>query len=310
MSDFEETSQADFAFVADETHAGERLDRVIADQVEDLSRTRIQTLIKEGLVTINGESGKPSYKLEEGDQIAVHLPEPETSEVIPEDIPLDVLHEDADLIAINKPAGMVVHPSYGHTSGTLVNAVLYRWPELREVGDQHRAGIVHRLDKDTSGVIVVARTPKAHRALAEQFEQRRTVKKYLALVEGNPETPTGRIEAPIGRDQRQRKRMAVVRDGREATSEFKVLEYYADQALLEVRIFTGRTHQIRVHLAFIGHPIVGDDVYGFRKQRIKMKRNFLHAAELTVYSPTTGEPLTFRAPLDAGLQNILDKLPR
>ncbi|GAB4572432.1 MAG: RluA family pseudouridine synthase [Anaerolineae bacterium] len=316
MSDFDEPTAfgaptaADFELTVDEADAGTRLDRLIAEQVEDLSRTRIQTLIKDGLVTVNGAASKPAYKLEAGDRIAVHLPEPETSEIVPEDIPLDVLYEDNDLIAINKPAGMVVHPSYGHTSGTLVNAVLYRWPELREVGDQHRAGIVHRLDKDTSGVIVVARTPRAHRALAEQFEQRRTTKKYLALVEGNPQSASGRIEAPIGRDPRQRKRMAVIRDGREAITEYTVLEYYADHALLEVRIFTGRTHQIRVHLAFIGHPIVGDDVYGYRKQRIKLKRNFLHAAELTVYSPTTGEPLTFRAPLPAGLQNILDKLPR
>ncbi len=310
MSDFDDTPQADFAFSVDDTTHGERLDRVIADQVEDLSRTRIQALIKAGLVTVNGAPSKASSRLENGDAVAVHLPEPEISEVVPEDIPLEVLYEDDDLIAINKPAGMVVHPSYGHVSGTLVNGVLYRWPELREVGDQHRAGIVHRLDKDTSGVIIVARTPVAHRALAEQFEQRRTIKKYLALVEGNPSTPTGRIETPIGRDPRQRKRMAVVRGGREAVSEFTVLEYYADQALLEVRIFTGRTHQIRVHLAYIGHPIVGDDVYGFRKQRIKLKRNFLHAAELTVYSPTSGEPLTFKAPLPAGLQNILEKLPR
>lgn len=310
MSEFDDMPQADFTFVVDEADAGARLDKVIAEQVDDLSRTRIQALIKAGQITVNGASSKASYKLEAGDNIAVHLPEPETSEVVPEDIPLDVLYEDDDLIAINKPAGMVVHPSYGHSSGTLVNGVLYRWPELREVGDQHRAGIVHRLDKDTSGVIVVARTPKAHRSLAEQFEQRRTKKKYLALVEGNPVNSTGRIEAPIGRDHRQRKRMAVVREGREATSEYKVLELYAHHALLEVRIFTGRTHQIRVHLAFIGHPIVGDDVYGYRKQRIKMKRNFLHAAELTVYSPTTGEPLTFTAPLPVSLQNTLDKLPR
>lgn len=310
MSDFDELSQADFAFVAAQADAGARLDKVIADHVESLSRTRIQTLIKADLITVNQSASKASYKVEVGDQIAVRLPEPETSEVVPEDIPLDVLYEDDDLIAINKPAGMVVHPSYGHATGTLVNGVLYRWPELREVGDQHRAGIVHRLDKDTSGVIVVARTPQAHRALAEQFAQRRTVKKYLALVEGNPENSTGRIEAPIGRDHRQRKRMAVVHNGREAASEFKVLEYYANHALLEVQIFTGRTHQIRVHLAFIGHPIVGDDVYGFRKKHIKLKRNFLHAAELTVYSPTTGEPLKFAAPLPVGLQNILDKLPR
>ncbi|MBN2470487.1 MAG: RluA family pseudouridine synthase [Anaerolineae bacterium] len=306
----DEITPPDFELVADDADAGVRLDKLVADQVEDLSRTRIQALIKDGSVTVNGEVLKPSYRIELGDRIAVHLPEPETSEVVPEDIPLDVLYEDDDLIAINKPAGMVVHPSYGHTSGTLVNAVLYRWPELREVGDTYRAGIVHRLDKDTSGVIVVAKTPRAHRSLAEQFEQRTTVKKYLALVEGNPESNTGRIEAPIGRDQRQRKRMAVVRGGRESVTEFKVLAYYAEQALLEVRIFSGRTHQIRVHMAFIGHPVVGDTVYGYRKQRIGLKRNFLHAAELTVHSPSTGQPLTFSTPLPAGLQNILDKLPR
>jgi 23S rRNA pseudouridine1911/1915/1917 synthase len=304
----DENSQPDFEFTAEQP--GVRLDKLIAAELDDLSRTRIQTLIKEGLITVDGESAKASYRVEGGEQIAITLPPPEISEVLPENIALDVLYVDDDLIAINKPAGMVVHPSYGHTSGTLVNAVLYRWPELQQVGDEHRAGIVHRLDKDTSGVIVVARTPQAHRALAEQFEQRTTVKKYLALVEGNPASATGRIEVPIGRDPRQRKRMAPVRSGREAVTEFTVLEYYAEHTLLEVRIFTGRTHQIRVHLAFIGHPVVGDDVYGYHKQRIKMKRNFLHAAELTIHSPTTGEPLTFTAPLPAGLQNILDKLPR
>lgn len=302
------TPTPDYIFTAETS--GVRLDRLIADQVPDLSRTRIQALIKSGQITVNGASCKASLKLEGGEAIAITLPPPEISHIEPENIPLDVLYEDADLIVINKPAGMVVHPAYGHSSGTLVNAVLYRWPELREVGDQHRAGIVHRLDKDTSGVIVVARTPQAHRALAEQFAARTTHKLYLALVEGNPESMTGRIEAPIGRDTRQRKQMAVTRDGREAVSEFKVVELYADHALLEVTILTGRTHQIRVHLAFIGHSVVGDSVYGRRKQRIKMKRNFLHAAELSIDSPSTGERLTCKAPLPVGLQNILDKLPR
>ncbi len=304
-----ENQQPDFVFTADTP--GERLDRALAARIPDLSRTRIQALIKAGHITVNGSpSGKPSYRLEGGEVIAVYLPPPERSEIVPEDIPLVVLYEDEDLIAIDKPAGMVVHPAYGHTSGTLVNAVLYRWPELAQVGDQHRAGIVHRLDKDTSGVIVVARTPQAHRALAAQFEARTTRKRYLALVEGNPASATGRIEAPIGRNPRQRKQMAVVRKGREAITEFNVLAYYADHALLEIFPRTGRTHQIRVHLAFIGHPIVGDTVYGRRKQRIKLKRHFLHAADLTVRSPSTGEPLTFSAPLPVGLQNILDKLPR
>jgi 23S rRNA pseudouridine1911/1915/1917 synthase len=304
----EENNLPDFEFTVEK--AGIRLDKLIATRLSELSRTRIQTLIKEGLITVNGEPSKASYKTEGGEEIAVFLPPPEVSEVLPENIRLDVLYEDADLIAINKPAGMVVHPSAGHSTGTLVNAVLYHWPELQQVGDEYRAGIVHRLDKDTSGVIIVARTPQAHRSLAEQFEQRTTTKKYLALVEGTPDTLTGRIEAPIGRNPKDRKRMAVVRDGREAVSEFTVLEQYAHHALVEVRILTGRTHQIRVHMAFIGHPVVGDAIYGYRKQRIKMKRNFLHAAELTVHSPTTSEPLTFKAPLPAGLQNTLDKLPR
>jgi 23S rRNA pseudouridine1911/1915/1917 synthase len=304
----EENNLPDFEFTVEK--AGIRLDKLIATRLSELSRTRIQTLIKEGLITVNGEPSKASYKTEGGEEIAVFLPPPEVSEVLPENIRLDVLYEDADLIAINKPAGMVVHPSAGHSTGTLVNAVLYHWPELQQVGDEYRAGIVHRLDKDTSGVIIVARTPQAHRSLAEQFEQRTTTKKYLALVEGTPDTLTGRIEAPIGRNPKDRKRMAVVRDGREAVSEFTVLEQYAHHALVEVRILTGRTHQIRVHMAFIGHPVVGDAIYGYRKQRIKMKRNFLHAAELTVHSPTTSEPLTLKAPLPAGLQNTLDKLPR
>jgi 23S rRNA pseudouridine1911/1915/1917 synthase len=299
----------DFEFTAGEDDAGLRLDKVIAEMVDDLSRTRIQALIKDGQITVDNERSKPAYRLEGGETIAIFLPPPETSEVVPENIPLDVLYEDDDLIAINKPAGMVVHPSYGHDSGTLVNAVLHRWPELRQVGDEYRAGIVHRLDKDTSGVIVVARTPQAHRHIAAQFADRTTHKTYLALVEGNPENLTGRIEAPIGRDPRQRKRMAVVRNGREAITEFTVKHYYAHQALMSITIHTGRTHQIRVHMAFIGHPVVGDRIYGYRKQRIKLKRNFLHAAELTIQSPASGDPLTFNAPLPVGLQNILDKLP-
>ncbi len=289
---------------------GDRLDRLVADCLPDLSRTRIQALIKEGRVTVNGAPSKPAYRVEEGERIAVYLPPPEPSAFLPEAIPLDVLYEDADLIALNKPAGMVVHPAHGHTSGTLVNAALYRWPELRQVGDEYRAGIVHRLDKDTSGVIVIARTPAAHRALAEQFAGRSVSKRYLALVEGHPDSPTGRIEAPIGRDPRQRKQMAVVRGGREAISEFRLLASYADYALLEVVIFTGRTHQIRVHLAFIGHPVVGDTVYGHRRQRLRLDRHFLHAAELTLHSPTTGEPLTFAAPLPGELARILDDLAR
>ena len=232
-----EHDEPDYEFSADVP--GERLDKLLADMLDDLSRTRLQALIKEGRVRVDGAVVKPSYKVEGGETLTIFLPPPETSAVIPQDIPLDVIYEDDDLIAINKPAGMVVHPAYGHDTGTLVNAVLFRWPQLAEVGDEHRAGIVHRLDKDTSGVILVTKTPQAHRAIAAQFEQRQTEKHYLALVEGHPDSSTGRIEAPIGRDPRQRKRMAVVRGGREAISEFKVLEYYDEFALLDVQIFTG-----------------------------------------------------------------------
>ncbi len=303
-----ESDEPDYLFTVETP--GERLDKLLAETLPDLSRTRLQALIKEGRVLVDGKTSKPSLKLDGEEEIAIYLPPPVVSEVLPENIPLDVLYEDDDLIAIDKPAGMVVHPALGHESGTLVNAVLYRWPGLAQVGDEARAGIVHRLDKDTSGVIVVTKTPQSHRDIAAQFEARETEKHYLALVEGNPSSTTGRIEAPIGRDPQQRKRMAVVRDGRDAITEFKVLEYYAEQALLDVRILTGRTHQIRVHLAFIGHPVVGGWIYGVHKQRIKLKRCFLHAHSLTLRSPSTGQLLTFTAPLPAGLQNILDKLPR
>ena len=302
------TNNPDFTWTAET--GGARLDKALADALADLSRNQIQALIREGRILVNGAPSKPSYRLEGGEQIAVTLPQPDTTAYLPEAIPLDVLYEDADLVAINKPAGMVVHPAYGHTSGTLVNALLHHWPEVAQVGDAHRAGIVHRLDKDTSGVIVIARTPEAYRDLQAQFAARSVTKRYLALVERHPQTATGRIEAAIGRDPRQRKRMAVTRDGREAVSEYKVLVFYAERALLEVFPKTGRTHQIRVHLAFIGCPVVGDRVYGFRKQRLKLKRLFLHAADLAIRSPTSGDPLTFSAPLPVGLQNTLDKLPR
>lgn len=303
-----ELQEPDYLFIAE--NPGERLDKAMADYLDDVSRTRIKTLIKEERVTVNGEVQKPSYKLEGNEEIAVYLPPPVISKLVPEDIPLDVIYEDDDMIVINKEAGMVVHPAHGHEHGTLVHALLYRWPELAQVGDQHRAGIVHRLDMDTSGVMVIAKTPQAHRAIAMQFEDRTVKKSYIALVEGNPKSDVGRIEAPIGRDRNQRKRMAVVRGGREAISEFKVLEYYAQQALVEIAIHTGRTHQIRVHMAFIGHPVVGDTTYGYSKQRFKMKRNFLHAARLSLQSPTTGETLTFEAELPYALQNMLSKLPK
>jgi 23S rRNA pseudouridine1911/1915/1917 synthase len=290
---------------------GERLDKAIAQRFEQLSRSQIQSLIKAGHVLIEGKPAKASYRIEGGEQIRMKIPLPsEDSAPKAEAIPLDILYEDDQVAVINKPAGMVVHPAFGHNSGTLVNAVLARWPEIATFSEAGRAGIVHRLDKETSGVILVAKTAAALEDLREQFKARTVHKTYVALVDGIPTTPEGMIDAPIGRDPRQRKRMAVIHAGREAVTEFRVLEIYAQHALLEVSPQTGRTHQIRVHLSFVGFPVMGDTVYGHRKQSIKMKRHFLHAAAITFAQPETGEAITVEAPLPVGLQDILNKLPR
>jgi len=296
-------------FVA--TEAGERLDKALAARLDTLSRSQIQALIRDGQVLVNGQAIKASYRLADGDAVSITLPEDTADhEPSPEAIPLDIVYEDDQVAVVNKPAGMVVHPAFGHSSGTLVNAVLARWPEIASFSEPSRAGIVHRLDKDTSGVLVVAKTRAALESLRAQFQAREVRKRYLALVDGAPETPEGVIDAPIGRDPAQRKRMAVRHDGREALTEFRVVEHYADYSLVEVYPKTGRTHQIRVHLAFIGHPVAGDTVYGRRKQAIKLKRHFLHAAAITFTPPGSREAVTAEAPLPPGLENILAKLPR
>ena len=303
------TPQSIVRLVAEE--GGERLDKFAAAALGDVSRAEIQRLVKAGGVLVNGRAERASYRLEPGDVVELTLPERDVPTVQPEEVELEVLYEDADLVAVNKPAGMVTHPAFGNLSGTLVNAALARWPEMRDVGPElARAGVVHRLDKDTSGVIVLARTPEALRALQRQFRRRTVYKRYLALVEGVPGSPGGIIEAPIGRDPKNRKRMSVVKGGREAVSRYDVLEDLGSNALVAVEPGTGRTHQIRVHLAWLGNPIVGDRLYGYRKQRIGLKRLFLHAAELHVDSPSTGERLEFRAPLPASLEDILAKLRR
>ncbi len=292
---------------------GERLDKVLTQRLATVSRVKVQQLIKEGHVTINGKPGKASHRLEGEDAVVVRLVgeilSPAMTEIAQaEPMPLDVVYEDADLAAINKPAGMVVHPAAGHTSGTLVNALLARWPQVAQVGGRDRAGIVHRLDKDTSGVLLIAKTEPARLNLMAQFAARTVEKRYLALVEGIPATPTGEINAPLARDPAQRKRMAVVRNGRPAVSFYRVLRTFEGYTLLEVLPKTGRTHQIRVHLAFIGHPIVGDSVYGHRKQRFKLDRHFLHAESLSLVSPSTGESITVHAPLPPELASIVDSL--
>jgi 23S rRNA pseudouridine1911/1915/1917 synthase len=292
---------------------GERLDKLIVEHIGDaFSRAQIQTLIKGGKVTVDGIQIKPGIKLKGGEQVIVILPPPKAPESVrPEAIDLSILYEDADIAVIDKPAGMTVHPGLGNESGTVVNAILSRWPEIGLMnGEEKRAGIVHRLDKDTSGLMVIAKSDATRRKLMAQFQARTVEKLYLALLEKMPPTQTGRIDAPIARDPKQRKRMAVTRGGRPAITEYEVIEhdFIGEEALVRVKLLTGRTHQIRVHMAFMGCPIVGDTVYGFRKQRLKLKRHFLHATSLAFDHPRTGQRLHFTSPLPAGLQNVLDKL--
>jgi 23S rRNA pseudouridine1911/1915/1917 synthase len=296
---------------------GQRLDKHVTQMVPDLSRSRAQKLIEGGLVTVNGGTAKPSYPVEVGDLVVVRIPPPETLEVQPESIPLDIIYEDEDIIVVNKPPGMVVHPAYGHRTGTLVNAVLAHCPDLAGVEGDQRPGIVHRLDKDTSGLIIVAKNDLARRHLQRQFKRREVKKVYLALLEGHLEPAQGVIEAPIGRDKKRRKRMAVVEGGREARTAYRVVEYFGAgvrsraHTLVEARPETGRTHQVRVHFASIGHPLAGDPVYGFRKQRLSgLRRQFLHAQALGFHLPGTEEYIEFAAELPDDLREVLEELRR
>lgn len=292
---------------------GERLDKVIALKLPELSRTQAQRLIEQGCVTVNGEVvRKPAFKLESLASLTVSLPAPAPAAHAAEPIPLAIVFENQDLLVINKPAGMVVHPAAGHVGSTLVNAVLGHDSEIEGVGDEARPGIVHRLDKDTSGLIVVAKNDAAHRSLQRQFSERSVEKIYLALVDGSPPTDTGRIEAAIARDLNERKRMALVSEskgGKPALTEYRVVEKFAAHSLLECRPLTGRTHQIRLHLAHVLKcPIVGDTVYGRRKPTLPLERHFLHAARLTLTLPRTRKRQTFTAPLPEDLERMLESL--
>jgi 23S rRNA pseudouridine1911/1915/1917 synthase len=294
------------------TEDGPRLDKFLAGRLGDLSRAAVQRLIDEGAVTVNGEGVKASYKVRAGDQVVAHLPAEEADDLVPEALPLEVVYEDAALLVVNKPAGLVVHPAPGHAHGTLVNAVLAHCPDLAGSGDR-RPGIVHRLDRDTSGLIVIAKNEKVRRALQRQFKERQVDKSYLALLDGHLQPGWGRIEAPLGRDPVHRQRMAVLPGGREAITEYHVLERFAhavgpaagDYSLVEVEPQTGRTHQIRVHFASIGHPVVGDRVYGRRKVQLPVQRQFLHAQRLEFKHPTTGRGMNLEAPLADDLAAVL-----
>ncbi|MFN8483577.1 MAG: RluA family pseudouridine synthase [Anaerolineae bacterium] len=285
---------------------GERLDKYLADARPDLSRSAIQRLIKDGDILVNGHPAKASQRVAAHDRVSVRVPPPQPLDAVPApQIAVDILYQDADLLVINKPAGLVVHPAHGHSDDTLVNALLAHVPDLAGIGGVQRPGIVHRLDKDTSGLLLVAKNDRAQQALQAQFKGRSVDKVYLALVEGRVALPRGRIDAPIGRDPRERTKMAVVPDGRPAQTEFRVLETLDDTTLVEAHLLTGRTHQARVHLASIGHPIVGDRVYGRRKARAGVTRQLLHAYRLAFDLPATGERVEFTAPVPEDFRQAL-----
>lgn len=289
----------------------DRLDKFLAIKLPDFSRSRLQALIKEGMVMVNQQAiTKTGFVVEKGNVIEILVPETVSSELVPEKIDLDVVFENSDLAVINKPAGMVVHPAAGHDTGTLVHAALARFTDLQGIGGELRPGVVHRLDKDTSGLIMIAKNEKAHRWLQEQFKSRKVEKVYIALVDGKPPTPTGRIEAAIARDPSHRKKMAVVSDmkGRASTTEYRTLESFREHTLLEAHPETGRTHQIRLHLAFLKCPITGDTVYGRSHPSVDIKRHFLHAARLKINLPGEKTASLFEAPLPPELLAILDYL--
>lgn len=288
-----------------------RLDRFLARASDQVSRSRWQALIKEGLVLVDGQVVRqPSAQLRGGERVTAQIPDPRPTSLQAEPIPLDILYEDQHLIAVNKPAGMVVHPSAGHSSGTLVHAVLAHDPDIEGVGGERRPGVVHRLDKGTSGVIVLAKDDGTHRWLQEQFKRRTVEKAYLALVLGRPPSPQGIIDAPIARHSTQRKRMAVVPrgQGREARTVFRTLEVLGGHTLLRVEPETGRTHQIRVHLEYLGTPLAGDRVYGRSKPSLALQRPFLHAYELSIPQPEGDTRWHFLAPLPGDLRRVLAEL--
>lgn len=275
---------------------GVRLDKYLCEMKEQLSRNQVQRLIEQGKVLVNGKLEKASYRLEADDEVTYEIPAPQELQVNPEPIALDIVYEDADVVVINKPQGMVVHPANGNYTGTLVNALLYHCRDLSGINGVMRPGIVHRIDKDTSGLLVAAKNDTAHRNLALQIQEHTVKRVYLALVHGNIVEPGGIIEAPIGRSASDRQKMAVItKNSKEAVTEYLVLERLGKYTLVECRLKTGRTHQIRVHMAYINHPVVGDPKYGYKKEEIKINGQALHARKLAFKHPRSGEWLEFSA---------------
>jgi len=293
--------QNPYSFIADEPET--RLDKYVSQKCSEFSRTYIQKLISDGHITVNDHTAKVGLKLNIGDRVNIIIPPATPSPLSPEAIPLNIIYEDDDLLVVDKPAGLAIHPAPGHPSHTLVNAILSHLPSLAETSDSLRPGIVHRLDKDASGIMVVAKNNTAQLNLIDQFKTRSVVKAYLVLVKGHLTPENGIIEAPIGRDPRNRKRMAVVAEGREARTRYHVIKYIGNYTLLEVRTETGRTHQIRVHLLAIGYPVVGDATYGVKSAFLS--RQFLHACRLGFHLPSTGEYVEFTSDLPSDLAQAL-----
>jgi len=295
-------------YTIDEENVGKRLDLFVSENEVDMSRSFVQGIIEKQQVKVNGQIKKSNYKLRIGDQVQVELAEPVELQVEAEDIPLDIVYEDRDVIVINKPQDMVVHPAPGNYTGTLVNGLLHHCKDLSGINGVIRPGIVHRIDKDTSGVLIVAKNDKSHNSLAMQLKDHSMKRTYYAIVEGIVKEDEGTVKTNIGRHPVERIKMAVVKDGKEAITNYKVLERFKSNTLVECRLETGRTHQIRVHMSHLHHPLIGDQVYGYKKQRFKLQGQALHAKNLGFIHPTTGEYMEFDSQLPEYFQDILDKL--
>lgn len=295
---------------ADENYMDERLDKFLSLMMPEQSRSYLQKIIKEGKVLVNGTPAKPSYRMDDEDEVTIDLPELTEPKIVAEDIPLDILYEDQDLLMVNKPKGMVVHPAPGHSSGTLVNAVMFHCrDELSGINGVIRPGIVHRIDRDTTGVLVVCKNDFAHNHVAEQLKEHTITRKYRAIVQGVIKEEEGTVDAPIGRHPVERKKMAInEKNGKRAVTHYRVLQRFANHTYIECQLETGRTHQIRVHMASIHHPLLGDTVYGTLKNPYHLEGQTLHAQVLGLIHPTTGEYLEVEAPLPDYFSNLLLKL--
>lgn len=297
-------------FQVEKENAGIRIDKYLSDHMEDISRSYLQKLLKEKSITVNEKEIKANYKVQEGDVVSVSVPEPEEPDILPEEIPLDILYEDDSLMVVNKPKDMVVHPSAGHLSGTLVNAVLFHCKgNLSGINGIMRPGIVHRIDKDTTGALLICKTDTCHRILAEQLKVHSITRKYRAVVQGNLKDDEGTIEGPVGRHPADRKKMAInYKNGKEAVTHYRVLERFGNATYIECQLETGRTHQIRVHMASIGHPLLGDTTYGSAKNPYHLQGQALHAMVLGFLHPVTNTYMEFTAPLPEYFLKLLEKL--